>query len=261
MSMTFFSLALFFGLVVLLAFLRIKTAGRFTIETREIVAAIVVVGLVLFVSGEIKEIAFGDVRLIREIKKAAKAPVKENVATRQVDTISSNTLRFEESRTGTKGSVERIPMLIETKADALSFQLGSDYYVASAIAMYLEELTKAPFLQYLVFTNPKGEFVGVADARAIAEQFAPGDSSLTPRQLTRAIQNANIAWLRQLPGYIGANDALSAGLSTREALSQMLERNVDKLPVIDGAKQFIGVAYQSQLMGNILMAITPEGKQ
>lgn len=220
MSMTFFSLALFFGLVVLLAFLRIKTAGRFTIETREIVAAIVVVGLVLFVSGEIKEIAFGDVRLVREIKKAATAPVKENVTTRQVDTINTTTLRFQESRTGAKGSVERIPMLIETKADALSFQIGSDYYVASAIAMYLEELTKAPFLQYLVFTNPKGEFVGMADARAIADRFGSRDRALTPDRLTSAIENATRAELQKLPGYIGAvfsEEGISAVSSKRSA--------------------------------------------
>lgn len=258
MNVTLFYLLLFLVLVVLLAFLRIRTGGRFTIETREIVAAIVVVGLVLFVSGEIKEIAFGDVRLVRDIKKAAGTPVKENVASRQINKISESTLLYEEARTETKGPVTRIPKLIDTKADALSFQLGSEYYVASAIAMYLEELTKAPFLRYLVFTNRQGEFLGMADARAIADRFHFRDGVLTPDRLTDAIENSKGAELRKLPGYIRADEALPASLSTREALSRMLARNVDKLPVIDGAKQFVGVAYQNQLMGNILMAITPE---
>ena len=147
MQITIISLGVFLSLVLVLSFLRIKSAGRFTVETREIVAAVVVVGLFLFVSGEIKEIAFGDVRLVREIKKAADKLVKDNVANQQVDTLTKETVMYDETESQAKGPVTRIPKLIETKAEALSLQLRSQYYVAAAVAKYIEQLTKAPFLK------------------------------------------------------------------------------------------------------------------
>ena len=257
MQITIISLGVFLSLVLVLSFLRIKSAGRFTVETREIVAAVVVVGLFLFVSGEIKEIAFGDVRLVREIKKAADKLVKENVADQQVDTLTKETVMYDETESQAKGPVTRIPKLIETKAEALSFQLRSQYYVAAAVAKYIEELTKAPFLKYLVFNDRQGEFIGMADAREIARQFHSKDGRLTPENLTNYIKEGRIEKLRDLPGYIGAEEALSSKLSTREALSKMLEKNFEKLPVIDDTKHFVGIAYRTQLMGKILMALAP----
>ena len=112
MQITIISLGVFLSLVLVLSFLRIKSSGRFTVETREIVAAAVVVGLFLFVSGEIKEIAFGDVRLVREIKKAADKLVKDNVANQQVDTLTKETVMYDETQPQAKDSVERIPKLI-----------------------------------------------------------------------------------------------------------------------------------------------------
>lgn len=256
MTTALISIAGFLLLVAFLAGIRIASKGRFTIESREILAATAVIGLGLFVFGEITEIAFGDIRLIRSIKQAAATPVSDRVGQQQTDEIREDILEFEEVEVEVKGAPERIPRLIETKATALSFQLGSPYYVAWVVAQYLDELTKAPFLRYLVFNDQQGRMVAIADARAIAARFDANDPTLSPEKLTDWIKEADIARLSRLPGYIDADWALTANTNTREALSVMLERNVESLPVINDSGRFIGVTYRSQLVGTILMALT-----
>jgi hypothetical protein len=246
----------FAAIVLLLAGARIASKGRFTIESKEIVAAVVAVGLGLFVFGEVSEIAFGDIRLVRAVKEAAATPVGARVGEGQTEQISAASLEFEEVVTEAKGAPDRIPILIETKASALSFRVGSDYYVAWVVAQYVDELTKAPYLRYIVFNDSRGLMVGMADARAIAERFETGDPMLTPDDLTRWIEDDDRERLRGLPGYIDAADALLGTLSTRDALAAILERNTADLPVVDQAGRFVGVAHRAQLMGTILMALT-----
>ena len=145
-----------------------------------------------------------------------------------------------------KGAPDRIPILIETKASALSFQIGSDYYVAWVVAQYVGELTKAPYLRYIVFNDSSGLMVGMANARAIAERCETGDPMLTPDDLTRWIEDDDRERLRGLPGYIDAVDVLAV----------ILERDTADLPVVDQAGRFIGVAHRAQLMGTIRMSLT-----
>ena len=109
----------FAAIVLLLAGARIASKDRFTIESKEIVAAVVAVGLGLFVFGEVSEIAFGDIRLVRAIKEAAATPVGARVGEGKTEQISAATLEFDEVVPETKGAPDRIPRLIETKASAL----------------------------------------------------------------------------------------------------------------------------------------------
>ena len=255
MTTAMVSIVVFFILVVTLAGMRIASSGRFTIESREIVAAVVTVGLGLFVFGEVTEIAYGDVRLVRTIKKAAATPVKERVADMLTDEFSEESLQFESATTEAKGSPELIPKLIDTKATALSFQLGSDYYVGWVVAQYVNELTRAPYLRHLVFNDSGGRLVAIADARAIAVEFARLDGDVAAERLTDWIANADIGALRRLPGFVHVDDALSADLSTREALEKMLQGNSEELPVVDEGR-FVGIARRTILMGAILMALT-----
>lgn len=246
----------FAAIVLLLAGARIASKDRFTIESKEIVAAVVAVGLGLFVFGEVSEIAFGDIRLVRAVKEAAATPVGARVGEGKTEQFSAATLEFDEVVPEAKRAPDQIPRLIETKASALSFQVGSDDDVAWVVARYVNELTKAPYLRYIVFNDSNGLMVAMADARAIAERFQAGDPALTPDALTRWIEDADRERLRGLPGYIDAADALPGTLSTRDALAAFLERDSADLPVIDETGRFIGVAHRAQLMGTILMALT-----
>ncbi len=58
-----------------------------------------------------------------------------------------------------------------------------------------------------------------------------------------------------------ATESLSSKTTTRDALSMMLERNVEQIPVIDEVGHFQGIAYRAQLMGTILMALAAAGAE
>lgn len=256
MNITISAVIVFVGLAILLPYLRTKSGGSISIQTSEIVTAVIAVGILLFVSGQISEVAFGDVRLVRNIKEAANKPVKEQISGPIIDEIRRSSFRFEETRTFAKGSVAAIPRILERKAKVLSFELGGDYYVGSAIAQHLDELTKAPYLQYLLFTDSSRRMVGIADARAATAQIKANSPSITWDSFTNWIKQSNVAMLSRLPGYLEAKDAIKNTMTTQEALAKMLEINADRLPVVDANGRFIGIAYRAQLMGKILMALS-----
>ena len=85
MEPSLIAIVAFAAIVVLLAGARIASKGRFTIESKEIVAAVVAVGLGLFVFGEVSEIAFGDIRLVRSVKAAAATLVGARVGEGQTE--------------------------------------------------------------------------------------------------------------------------------------------------------------------------------
>ena len=240
------AVAAFVLLVVFLAGMRIWTKGRFSLESREIVAAVVAVGLGLFVFGVVTEITFGDVRIVRAVRDAASASVS-------VDQLA---LQFEPSEVEAKGASGLIPALIENETSALSFQLGSDRYVPSVVMRYLEELTKEPYLRFLVFNDQVGRLVGVADARAVAEEFRQSEAVLDAKALTAWINGSDIEQLRGLPDFVDGGEALLANVSTRDALSVMLKRNAERLPVVDETGRFLGIAYRAQLVSTILIALS-----
>lgn len=244
-------------LVAVLAALRIYSQGRVTIEIKEIVAAVAVVGLALFVFGEISEIVLGELKLVRALKEAEATSVEDRLPQLATKRLSSETLVFEEEETQAKGASTRIPVLIETQATALSFELGSEYYVARVVADYLLQLTEAPHLRYLVFNDHQGRLVGIADARAIAARFrAPNRATVTPNQLTDWIEQADINALSLLPGFVSAEVAIQVSASTRQALNFMVQEHAELLPVVDAAGVFKGIVHRDQLVLAILNALT-----
>jgi CBS domain-containing protein len=244
------SIAAFVVLIAGLAALRIYSAGRITIEVKEIVAAIAVVGLGLFMLGEVTEVAFGDVKLVRRVKQAQDERVKSRIP----DTAS--TVVVEEQRIDDKGGPGAIPSLIDSQVTALSFSLGGDYYVPKYVAQYLLDLTEAPYLRYVVFNDDQGRFAGIADARAIATAFRVGSEVLTSELLTQWIKTNNVEALRTLPGFVGVDRAVQDLATTREALDLMVQQHAAWLPVIDASGSFKGIVHQDKLVLAILDALT-----
>lgn len=247
------SIAAFVVLIAGLAALRIYSQGRITIEVKEIVAAIAVVGLGLFVLGEVTEVAFGDVKLVRRVKEAQ----DERVESRIPDTAS--TVVFEEQHTDAKGGPGLIPGLIDSRVTALSFTLGGDYYVPKYVAQYLLDLTEAPYLRYVVFNDDQGRLVGIADPRTIATAFRTDSEELTPERLTQLIKTDNVKALRTLPGFIAVDRAVQDSTTTREALDLMVQRHAALLPVIDTSGAFKGIVHEDKLVLAILHALTGGG--
>lgn len=233
---------------ILLALVRVRSGGKFTVETREIAAAVVAVGIGLFLLGQFDEIAYGDFRLVRKISAEASTPVGERVAGR------TTTVKYEPvGEQARKQGTDAIERYLRKGVEALSFELGRrNYYVPRVVREYIDRLTRAPYLRYVVFYEADGRMKAVADAREIAARFRAGDPELTPEAFTDWITNPDLARLKGLPGYV---EPVGAKNSTREALAKMLEFDADFVPVMGEDGRFVGIARGSQMIGTLVSAL------
>lgn len=250
MNTAILTIAAFVVLIAALAALRIYSNGRLTVEIKEIVAAISVVGLGLFVLGEVTEIAFGDIKLVRRVEDAKNTKVRDRIPE------GTSVLVFERQHTDEKAGPAAIPKFIETKVTALSYRLGSNYYVASMVAQYLLALTDEPYLRFIVFNDDQERLKGIADARAIASAFRSKSEHLTPELLTNYIKTGNIEELGKLPGFVSSDLAVKDSATTRQALDRIVQNHAELLPVVNESGAFRGIVYRDQLVLAILDAFS-----
>ncbi len=239
------AIAVFLAIVVFLAALRNAFKEKFEIKNSDIVLALVPVGLWLFLSGQIREFAFGDFKIVAAIEEASKSPVQAQVSELPVEKVRSES----------KGGVDQIPDMIRKRSQALSFQLNAGVYYGPAIRQYLAELTRQPFLKYLVINHPDGSFYGMADARQTGGMLdAPG--GIPSGALEQWLNAGNQMELRRLPGFISRSDALRKESGKNEALRRMDSLDVQALPVMDAENRLVGMVERSKLTASMLMEIS-----
>ena len=248
MNNVIIALSIFAALVALLVMLRARTQNKIDIKSADIAMALVPVALWLFLTGKIQELGFGDIKIVAAIKDASKAPVGPQVSQLTVDTVS------EPVRVVSKGGPEVVPQMINTKSQALAFTIGHGGYVGMAIADYLEQLTKHPFLRYLVINNPDGSFFGIADARQVADIIRGTNQPFNAQDLAQWLNGANRTQLETLPGFIPADKALHRNDAKRKALEKMNSLDAQVLPVLDDGR-FSGIVDRSKLTASMLTEI------
>lgn len=237
------------GFILLLAalvVLRAKTGNKFEIKNSDIVLALIPIALWLFLTGEIQEFAFGDIKIVKAFNEASQSPVAPQVTQLPVENVQMDPKR----------GVGDIPRLIESKSQALSFRLGHGGYFGPAISRYLEELTQYPFLRYIVIENSDGSFFGMTDARQIAAIIRGPRGSSFAREFADWLNSSNKAKIGELPGFISSKDALKKDADRFRALQIMESLDVHTLPVINDAGKFVGIVDRSNLTASMLIDIS-----
>ena len=259
--------AIFGTLLIFLVVFRKKTNKGFEIQNSDIVLALVCVALWLFLTGQLDEIAFGEIKIARAIKKATKAGIENQI---------SKLLPVDAVPIVEKGGPEEIKRAVDMKAQALSFHLGRGYYQGRAIRAYLEQLTQYPYLRYIVLNNQDESFFGLVDARQLMNALRserpessstpapafPGEQMgvLAPPRLTAEsiagwLNHNELNELKTLPGFISAEHALDSKTDRQKALEQMNTLDVQTIPVVNDAKRFVGVVDRSKLTASILTEV------
>jgi hypothetical protein len=151
--------------------------------------------------------------------------------------------------------VGEIPRLIEQKTEGLLFRLGHGGYYGQAIQSYLVQLTKEPFLNYLILENPDRSFFGMANARELTALFETQRPSFTARDFAEWLNRGNKEALARLPGFIGLQDALNKQTDKRQALQKMEALNLDTLPVVQEKDRFVGIVDRSRLTASLLIDV------
>jgi hypothetical protein len=248
MTTLLISIGGFILLVIALVVLRARTGNRFEIKNSDIVIALIPIALWLFLTGKVQEFAFGDLKIVAAIKDASDSPVGP-----QVSTLSQ--LPVEAVRTDVKSDVGQIPRLIQNKSQALSFRLGHGGYWGPAITQYLDELTRYPFLKYILINNADGTFFGMADAREVAGSLRGVSGTLDAQAFANWLNGSRRTELRALPGFIAAEQGLRQDSDKRKALSLMDSLDVQTLPVVDARGVFAGIVDRSKLTASMILDI------
>lgn len=238
------AIAVFLMLVLAIVGLRARVRGMPEIKNSDVVVALVPVALWMFLTGQIQEFTFGDVRIARAIQQASQQPVGAQV----------EELPVEEIRVDEKGPVAAISALARRKSQGLRFRLGHGGYYGPAIREYLDKLTSLPFLRYVILTHADGKLFGFADARQLTALMR-AEGGFDVDAFANWLNAGDEASLSGLPGFTPAEKALHKDTDRSAALRLMNSLDVQALPVVDEQGLFVGIVDRSKVSAGMLIDI------
>jgi CBS domain-containing protein len=234
--------------------LRVFSAGKYEVKTSDLVFLVIPLVLVALATGKLKGVdVFGVKADLSEVWAAA----AQTQISKQVET---NTVQdaVHVVEMASKGGMHELGPLLESKIEALDFRLGHGGYYGPAIAAYFNTLFGSSYLRVIVVNHADGRLFGLYDAaNLIGYLRVAGDPGFEKfQQLLNRGNNADMAELAKLPGFVGADQALSTTTSKRAALALMEKLRSDVLPVKNEQGRFVGTVERSKLTASLILAVT-----
>jgi len=244
------------GLLAASVYLRGRYGERFEIRTVDLVLIIVPLLFTAVALGKVTMFdAFGvKADLSKVFSEAAGQTIADQVSNKQSQDVA---VLVQSHQLETKGGVREIPQLIEKKTDALLFRLEHGGYYGPAIQQYLDQLVASSYLKYVVINEKDGTLFGIYTAKELSLYFLSKHDSvyaLFAKWLNRASDNDRKN-LSELPGFVGAAQAISPTVSKSAALAKLDKVQVDTLPVIDDNRRFSGTVSRSQLTASLILDV------
>ena len=253
----FFLMSLAAGFVLIITVLvviRSKTGNKYEIKNSDIVLALLVIVLIMFASGKNESFEFGDLKVKSAIVEASNKEITE-----QITTLEG--IPFHDIQTFSKGAVSNIPQLIKNKTEALEFHFGHGGYYGPAIREYFEALSRQSLLHFIIVNNADRKFFGMYTAADLLGYFSTSQSGDAYQDFANWLNRQDTASLSNLPGFVSATEALSAGANKAEALNAMEIGNLNVLPVLDKDQKFEGVVDRSRLTASLILDVTKQLSQ
>ena len=258
MSTAMIAILLSVGAILVIAslFLRVQSGGRYEFKTGDLVFLVIPLLLVSLATGKIKGLDLFGVKadLSALWVEAVQAKIEKQVAPAASASVQDVVHIME---MGAKGGTPDLQRLLQRRVEALEFRLGFGYN-GSAIQAYFDALSGSSQLRSIVVNNQDGTQFGMYLAgdligylRVTREQ---GYAELGQR-LNRGDETSR-AELRKLPGFVGAEHAVTASTSKRESLARMEQLNVDSLPVVDNGRRFVGTVDRGKVTASLILAVT-----
>lgn len=250
-------LALGVALVVGSILLRVFSAGKYEIKTGDLVFLVIPLVLVALATGKLKGVdIFGVKADLSELwSAAAQTQIAKQVAPTAQLTVQ-DALQVVEM--ASKGGMRDLRPLLERKIEALEFRVGHGGYYGPAIRAYFDALSGSSYLRVIVVNQADGRLFGIYDAaNLIGYLRVAGESGYEQFQqlLNRGDQGAMVE-LAKLPGFVGADQALSTTTTKRDALALMEKLRSDVLPVKNEQGRFVGTVERAKLTASLILAVT-----
>jgi hypothetical protein len=244
-------------LVVGSLLLRVSSGGKYEIKTIDLVFLIIPLLIVALATGRLKGLdMFGVKADLSDLwTAAAKTKIEGQVASLPPMSVQDAVQSVEMA---SKGGMQELQHIIRSRTEALEFRLGNGGYYAPAIRTYFDALSGGTYLRYIVIERADGSLFGIYDAATlIGFMKVAGDQAYQQFQdLLNSGDESAQAELARLPGFVAAENAVTAAMSKRDALARMEQLHADSLPVVDQQRHFVGTVERSKLTSSLILAVT-----
>ena len=244
-------------LVAASVLLRTRSGGKYEVKTSDLTFLVIPLLLAALATGKLKGFDLFGVKadLSALWSEAAQDEIKPQVARGAPVSIQDV---MQAAEMAMKGGASELQRIIERKVDTLAFRLGNAGYYAPAIRAYVEKLSGSSHLRSIVVQEPDGALFGMYVAGDLTTYLnVAGDQGYEDFRLLLARgDGAARDKLAQLPGFIGAKNAVTASTSKRDALATMAGLDISSLPVVDAQRRFVGTVDRSKLTASLILTIT-----
>lgn len=244
--------------------LRSLSGGKYELTTSDLAFFVVPLAIAALATGRITGLDLYGLKMdfSAEWIGAANAEVSRVVTAAPPATVADAVQVFE---AGQKGGMRDLQRLMESKADALEFQLGHGGYHGPAIQAYFDALSGSSQLRVVVITEQDRRLFGIFNASDLISALrVAGDDGY--RQFENRLNKADEVARKKLaatPGFLAAEHAIEMGTSKRDALARMESIGTDTLPVVNAQRAFAGTVTRSKLTASLILAVTDriEGRE
>jgi hypothetical protein len=265
MTRQMFIVLLTFGVVLAAAslFLRALTPGKYEVQTIDLIFLVIPLLVVALATGKLRSLDFFGLKadfpdLWAEVGRTEiRDQVSEATPSTRQDAIDVDI--FESVA---KSSLEDLPQVIGRQPDVLEFTLGHGGYSGGVIAEYFEALSGR--LRIVVVNDQEDKLFGIYDAPALISSLRYIGSvrsseeegyGLLEHLLNSGSEEAR-SRLATLPGFVGADNAVTETTSKRDALARMEKLDTNILPVVNEEGRFVGTVGRSKLTAGLILAVS-----
>jgi hypothetical protein len=165
------------------------------------------------------------------------------------DDEGSSAIEYQKIASASKEGFGKIDLLIKNRIPALKFYVRKlQYYDCSVTSQYFQRLGEHAFFRWVVFVcedeHGKEVFRGLAPA-----------SNIRGPDYQQFIQKLESNDLDDIPGLVGADQAVRETAKKSEVIEKFATVETDDLPVVNAAREFVGVINRRKLHSNLLASI------
>jgi hypothetical protein len=234
--------------------LRILTAGKYEVQTIDLIFLVIPLLLLALATNRLKSLDLFGLRVdFADLwAEVGQTDIRDQVSdSKLIDAIDA----FE---TATKGSLQDLRSQLGRGSliEALKFQLRLGTHTHEVIKTYFDALSDS--LRIVVVNELDDKLFAIYNAPDLISSLrfteSKGYEELAD-MLNSGSEEAR-SKLSTLPGFIGGDNVVTENTSKREALAKMEELNTDILPVVNEEGRFIGTVGRSKLTAGLILAVT-----
>jgi len=155
-------------------------------------------------------------------------------------------------KAGVRALQEQRQQLNEAKPIVMTMELGRrGYYNKEAVLEYIKNLSQFRNFKFVVFLDEGKRFLAYMPSWAFRGLISMPELGY---EFINVINESHLEDLFRYPGVV--RETISTECTDAEALSEMLEQNLEALVVIDENRNLKGVVEREQVLSRMMLALT-----